>query len=82
MSGDMKLFAVAGVPGFHSHSPEMFRAAFRTRSINALYLRLALSKAEEIGQTARRMNIRGFSLKSPWKEDIISWRWSRLRMKF
>jgi shikimate dehydrogenase len=71
MTCDLKLFAVAGAPGFQSYSPEMFLAAFRTRSINALYLRFALSKAEEIGQTARRMNIRGFNLKSPWKEEIL-----------
>jgi shikimate dehydrogenase len=71
MIPDTRLFAVAGNPGFHSKSPDMFRAAFKARSINALYLRFALSKTEEITETARKMNIHGFNLKSPWKEEVL-----------
>lgn len=66
-----KLFAVAGNPILHSKSPDMFQAAFRACSIDALYLRFAPSKTEEIVETAKSMDISGFNITSPHKEEVL-----------
>jgi shikimate dehydrogenase len=66
-----KLFFVAGNPILHSKSPDMFLAAFRACAMDALYLRFASSKTEEIVQTARNIGILGFNITSPYKEEIL-----------
>ncbi len=68
---DTKFFAVAGDPILHSRSPEMFRAAFRASSMNAVYLRFAGSAANEIARMARSMHIHGFNITAPYKEKIL-----------
>jgi shikimate dehydrogenase len=69
--GDTNFFAVAGDPILHSRSPEMFRAAFKATSLNAVYLRFAASEASEIARMARSMPIHGFNITSPYKEKIL-----------
>lgn len=71
MMSSVKLFAVAGNPILHSKSPDMFRAAFKEYSMDALYLRFASSKTEEITQTAVDMGISGFNITSPYKEEVL-----------
>ena len=68
---DTQFFAVAGDPILHSRSPEMFQAAFKATSLNAVYLRFASSEAGEIARMARSMPIHGFNITSPYKEKIL-----------
>lgn len=68
---ETKLFAVAGNPVLHSKSPRMFNAAFKARGIDAVYVRLSATCAEEIADTIRELNIKGANITSPFKEDII-----------
>ncbi len=66
-----KIFAVAGDPVLHSMSPAMLNAAFAERAIDAVYIRLAASRAEEILNCANEMGLAGFNVTSPFKEEIV-----------
>jgi shikimate dehydrogenase len=65
------IYAVAGNPIFHSRSPRMFHAAFKELSVDAVYIRLAASTAEEVISTARQVGIKGLNITSPFKTDVI-----------
>jgi shikimate dehydrogenase len=65
------IYAVAGNPVFHSRSPGMFNAAFKELSLDAVYIRLAASTAEEVLSTAREVGIKGLNITSPFKTDVI-----------
>jgi shikimate dehydrogenase len=66
-----RLFAVAGSPIFQSKSPLIFNTAFRDLAIDAVYLRLAASDAEEVVSTARQIGMDGLNITSPFKCDIL-----------
>jgi len=66
-----RLFAVAGSPVFHSKSPLIFNTAFRDVAIDAAYLRLAASGAEEVVSMARHIGMDGLNITSPFKSDIL-----------
>lgn len=65
------IYAVTGNPIFHSRSPTMFNTALRELSLDAVYIRLAASTAEEAAATVRKIGIRGLNITSPFKADII-----------
>jgi len=66
-----KIFAVAGDPVLHSMSPVMFNAAFKAKAIDAVYTRIAATKAEEIIKSAKEAGIAGINITSPFKEEIV-----------
>ena len=66
-----KVFAVAGNPIFHSKSPLMFNTAFRELAIDAHYVRLAASTAEDVMITARQIGIAGLNITAPFKADAL-----------
>ena len=66
-----RIFAVAGSPVFHSKSPLMFNTAFRDLGMDAVYVRLAASDAEEVVRLAREMGLDGLNITSPFKGDIL-----------
>lgn len=68
-----RIFAVAGSPVFHSKSPAMFNTAFRELAIDAIYVRLAASTAEEVIATAREIGINGLNVTSPFKTRIMGY---------
>ena len=49
----------------------MFNTAFRYLGIDAAYVRLAASKAEEVVALAREINIAGLNITSPFKREIL-----------
>ena len=65
------IYAVAGRPIFHSGSPRMFNAAFKELALDAVYIRLAASTAEEVLSTAREVGIKGLNVTSPFKSDML-----------
>ncbi len=65
------LYAVAGNPVFQSRNPVILNAAFRKLAIEAIYLRLAASTAEEIVGTAREMGLQGLSIITPFETGIM-----------
>ncbi len=65
------LYAVAGNPVFQSKCPVMFNTAFRSLSIEALYVAFAASTPGEIAATAREMGLQGLNLTAPFKTAII-----------
>ncbi len=67
-----KLYAVAGNPIFHSRSPAIFNTAFRELGIDAVYMRLAASSADEVMETARDIGLSGMNVTAPFKTDIVA----------
>ncbi len=66
-----KVYGVAGNPVRSSLSPLMMNTAFRRETVNAVYLALQTSKADDLFKLAREIPIQGLSVTMPLKEDII-----------
>jgi shikimate dehydrogenase len=72
MGQKTQLYGVVGAPISHSQSPKMFTAAFAsTPNINAAYVRIAASSAEQALALAASMNLRGMNVTAPFKEAMI-----------
>jgi 3-dehydroquinate dehydratase/shikimate dehydrogenase len=66
-----KVYGVAGNPVGSSLSPLMMNTAFRRETVNAVYLALQTSKAEDLFKLAREVPIQGMSITMPLKEQVI-----------
>ena len=66
-----KVYGVAGNPIRSSLSPLMMNTAFRRETVNAVYLALQTSKADDLFKLAQEIPIQGLSITMPLKEDII-----------
>lgn len=66
-----KVYGVAGNPIGSSLSPLMMNTAFRRETVNAVYLALQTSKAEDLFKLVREIPIQGVSVTMPLKQDII-----------
>ena len=66
-----KVYGVAGNPIRSSLSPLMMNTAFRRETVNAVYLALQTSKADDLFKLAREIPIQGFSVTMPLKEAIL-----------
>ena len=66
-----KVYGVAGNPIKNSLSPLMMNTAFRRETVNAVYLALQTSKAEDLFRLVREIPLQGLSVTMPLKQDII-----------
>ncbi len=66
-----KIYGVAGNPIKSSMSPLMMNTAFRRETVNAVYLGLQTSKAEDLFKLAREVPIQGLSITMPLKQDVM-----------
>ncbi len=66
------LLGVAGSPVFHSKSPAIFRSIFKEKGIDASYIRIAVSWADEAAGLCRDLNFSGMNVTAPFKNSIIS----------
>jgi 3-dehydroquinate dehydratase/shikimate dehydrogenase len=66
-----KIYGVAGTPIKSSMSPLMMNTAFRRETVNAVYLGLQTSKAEDLFKLAREVPIQGMSITMPLKQDVM-----------
>lgn len=65
------LFAICGQPVLHSLSPQLFNAAFAASGINARYLRIRPSSAEQIVEIMRSWPLAGANITTPFKAAIM-----------
>lgn len=73
MSGETKLCGIIGDPIEHTMSPAMHNAAFKTLSLNYLYLPFRV-KSEDVDKAIdgmRALNIRGLNVTIPHKLRVI-----------
>ena len=68
---DADLYGVAGNPVGHSLSPAMHNAAFAQLGLNAAYLALEASSADDVVTFARAMHLKGASITAPLKVDMM-----------
>jgi len=66
-----KVYGVAGNPIRTSLSPLMMNTAFRRETVNAVYLALQTSKADDLFKLMREVPIQGLSVTMPLKRDVI-----------
>ena len=66
-----KVYGVAGNPIRSSLSPLMMNTAFRRETVNAVYLALQTSKADDLFKLAREVPIQGLSITMPLKQDVM-----------
>jgi 3-dehydroquinate dehydratase/shikimate dehydrogenase len=66
-----KVYGVAGNPVKSSLSPLMMNTAFRRETVNAVYLALQASKADDLFKLTREIPIQGLSVTMPLKQDVI-----------
>ncbi len=66
-----KVYGVAGNPIRTSLSPLMMNTAFRRETVNAVYLALQTSKADDLFKLMREIPIQGLSVTMPLKIDVI-----------
>jgi 3-dehydroquinate dehydratase/shikimate dehydrogenase len=66
-----KIYGVAGNPIRSSLSPLMMNTAFRRETVNAVYLGLQTSKADDLFKLAREVPIQGLSITMPLKRDVM-----------
>lgn len=69
---DATLYGVVGKPIAHSLSPVMHNAGFNALGLNAVYLPLAASDADDFVTFAREMRMAGASITAPFKVDMLS----------
>lgn len=68
---DADLYGVVGNPVAHSLSPAMHNAGFAERGMNAAYLSLHASDADDFVRFARAMKMRGASITAPFKVAMM-----------
>jgi 3-dehydroquinate dehydratase/shikimate dehydrogenase len=66
-----KVYGVAGNPISSSLSPLMMNTAFRRETVNAVYLALQTSKADDLFKLVREIPIQGLSVTMPLKVDVM-----------
>ncbi len=66
-----KVYGVAGDPIRSSLSPLMLNTAFRSQTVNSVYLALQTSKAEDLLKIASDIPIQGMSVTMPLKEAVM-----------
>ncbi|MBU0591728.1 hypothetical protein KKF81_05080 [Candidatus Micrarchaeota archaeon] len=66
----IEVYAIIGDPVSHSKSPQIHNAAFEKSGVNAVYVRLAIDSATRALNIAKEMNIKGFNITAPFKEEM------------
>ena len=65
------IYGVTGSPLAHSLSPAMHNAAFRAAGIDAVYLPMVASSADDFIAFANALGVRGASVTIPYKVDLF-----------
>ena len=65
------IYGVVGSPLTHSVSPAMHNAAFRAAGVDAVYLPMVASSAEDFTIFATALGVQGVSITIPYKVDSV-----------
>ncbi|MBQ9205271.1 MAG: type I 3-dehydroquinate dehydratase [Treponema sp.] len=66
-----QIFGITGFPLKYTSSPGLHNGNFKRERINAVYIPFKAEKASEAFEFAKTLDIKGFSVTIPHKEDII-----------
>ncbi len=70
LDGSERLFGIIGNPVMHTKSPDIHNAAYRKLGLNALYLPFPTDRLDSFFETARLLELGGFSVTVPFKEQV------------
>ena len=65
------IYGIVGSPLTHTASPAMHNAAFRASGVDAVYLALVASSAEDFVAFAAALGVKGASITIPYKVDLF-----------
>jgi 3-dehydroquinate dehydratase/shikimate dehydrogenase len=65
------IYGIAGSPLTHSISPSMHNAAFRAGGVDAVYVPMPASSADDFLEFANALHVRGASVTIPFKIDLF-----------
>jgi 3-dehydroquinate dehydratase / shikimate dehydrogenase len=65
------IYGVVGSPLTHSISPALHNAAFRAAGVDAVYLPMVASSAEDFTMFATALGVKGASITIPYKVDLF-----------
>lgn len=65
-------FAVIGDPIYHSLSPVMHNAAFKSLNLKAHYLRVAVKDKSELLKLFKTMPLKGINVTAPFKKELFT----------
>lgn len=68
---ETRLFGITGWPLKYTSSPEIHNKAFKRRKLNAVYVPFRAERAADAFEFANTLDIKGFSVTIPHKEEII-----------
>lgn len=71
ITGNTALFGLIGNPAIHSKSPEIHNRGFISNNLNAVYVPFTVDNVDDFFRFASYLNIRGFSVTAPFKQDVI-----------
>lgn len=71
LNSKTQIFGITGYPLKYTSSPALHNTNFKKEHINAVYIPFKAEKASEAFEFAKTLDIKGFSVTIPHKEDII-----------
>ena len=71
INSQTKLFGITGWPLKYTSSPTLHNEGFARENINAVYIPFRAEKASDAIEFASELDIKGFSVTIPHKEDIV-----------
>ena len=71
IASNAELYGVVGNPILHSRSPVMHNAGFAALGLNGVYVPLEARDADDFVRFARRMDLRGASVTTPFKISLL-----------
>ncbi len=66
------IFGLIGNPAIHSKSPEIHNPGFSRIGLDAVYVPFTVDNIDDFFRFASLLNIRGFSVTAPFKQDVMS----------
>jgi len=66
------LYGIVGNPVLHTRSPHIHNPGFHKNNLRAVYVPFTVDELEPFFELAERLNIRGFSVTVPHKEEVRS----------
>ncbi|MCL1817623.1 MAG: shikimate dehydrogenase [Spirochaetaceae bacterium] len=70
-TADTRVFGIIGNPILHSRSPSLHNAEYARQEMDAVFAPFHTDRVEDFLPIARKLNMEGFSITAPFKEEVM-----------